>query len=311
MTTARSAVIAMALAAAAAWTTTVVVRASAQPRTPWNASYFPNVPLTTQDGERIGFYDLIKGKTVAIELMYTSCEFACPLETARLAQVQNMLGDRMGRDIFFYSISIDPKRDTPAVLKSYAEKYGAGPGWKFLTGKASDIELLSRKLGLYSPPNPKDKDGHTPTLLIGNEPSGQWTRASALDNARLTTTMISNWFAGGYQNAGPVKSYADAKPLPQFTAGEYLFARRCSVCHSLGQEGKFGPDLSDVTRSRDRGWLARYIAAPDELLRAGDPVATALVKQYKDVRMPNLGMSQQEVAEVLDYLESVAARTGK
>ena len=305
MRTWRSALIASAFVMSAAWTTTFVVQVSAQAHSPWNVSYFPNVPLTTQDGERIGFYDLIKGKTVAIELMYTSCDYACPLETARLAQVQTMIGDRMGRDIFFYSISIDPKHDTPAVLKAYAEKYHAGPGWKFLTGKPSDIELLSRKLGLYSPPNPKDKDGHTPTLLIGNEPSGQWTRGSALDNARLTATMIGNWF-GGYQNAGPVRSYADATPMPKFTTGEYLFAKKCSVCHSLGGEPKLGPDLTHVVHMRDREWLARYISSPDEMLRAGDPIAKALTKSYQEIRMPNLGLSRADIADILGYLESRA-----
>src|SRR5262245_20138281 len=90
---------------------------------PWGASYFPNVPLITQDGTPVRFYDdLLKGKAVAINLIYTSCKDECPLETARLVQVQRLLGDHVGKDIFFYSISIDPKRDTPAVLKAYAEK---------------------------------------------------------------------------------------------------------------------------------------------------------------------------------------------
>src|SRR5258708_14847101 len=89
------------------------------------------------------FYDdLIKGKVVAIDLIYTHCMDSCPLETARLAQVQKMLGDRVGRDIFFYSISIDPDNDTPEELKAYAEKYHAGPGWLFLTGKKEDVELI-------------------------------------------------------------------------------------------------------------------------------------------------------------------------
>ena len=110
----------------------------------WGADYFPNVPLITQDGTTVHFYDdLLKGKIVAIDLIYTHCVDSCPLETARLAQVQQMLGDRVGKDIFFYSISIDPKRDTPAVLKAYSEKYYAGPGWLFLTGRPDDIELIS------------------------------------------------------------------------------------------------------------------------------------------------------------------------
>ena len=100
--------------------------------------------LTTQDGKVVHFYDdLIKGKIVALDLIYTTCQYACPLETARLAQVQKLLGDRMGKDVFFYSITIDPDHDTPAVLKEYGEKFGAGPGWLFLTGKQADIELIS------------------------------------------------------------------------------------------------------------------------------------------------------------------------
>src|SRR5689334_10295388 len=77
------------------------------------ADYFPNVALITQDNKPVKFYDdLLKGKKVAIYLMYTTCKYACPLETARLAQVQRYLGDRVGKEIFFYSISIDPKHDT-------------------------------------------------------------------------------------------------------------------------------------------------------------------------------------------------------
>ena len=100
---------------------------------------------------------------------------------------QKLLGDRMGRDVFFYSITIDPEHDTPAVLKAYAEKFHAGPGWLFLTGKKADIDLISRKLGLYSEPDPST-DGHTPHLLIGNEATGQWIRNSALDNPRFLAT---------------------------------------------------------------------------------------------------------------------------
>src|SRR5262245_54944707 len=112
----------------------------------WGASYFPNVTLTTQDGATVHFYDdLIKGKIVAINLIYTSCKFACPLETARLAQVQRLLGDQMGHGVFFYSITIDPDHDTPAVLKEYAAKFHAGPGWLFLTGAQADITLISKK----------------------------------------------------------------------------------------------------------------------------------------------------------------------
>src|SRR6266851_9194227 len=114
----------------------------------WGADYFPNVPLTTQDGTSVRLYDdLLKGKAVAINLMYTSCKDECPLETARLAQLQRLLHDRVGKDLFLYSISIDPRHDTPEVLKEYADKFGVGPGWLFITGRLDDIQLIARKLG--------------------------------------------------------------------------------------------------------------------------------------------------------------------
>src|SRR5438270_12024052 len=79
----------------------------------WGANYFPNIELTTQDGKKVHFYDdLLKGKIVAINLIYTNCEYSCPLDTARLAQVEQVLGEHVVKDIFFYSLSIDSARDT-------------------------------------------------------------------------------------------------------------------------------------------------------------------------------------------------------
>jgi protein SCO1/2 len=273
-----------------------------QPR--WGAQYFPNVALTTQTGEAVRFYDLIRHKTVAIELFYTQCEYACPLETARLAQVQALLGDRMGKDVFFYSISIDPTNDTPAALKAFAEKFHAGPGWTFLTGTAVDIELLSKKLGLYSPPDPDNKDGHVPTLLIGNEASGQWVRGSALDNPKLTATMITDW-VGRYSGTAPGRSYASAAPLSKFDAGRYVFSTKCVACHTLGKGASIGPDLAGITHVRDRAWLEQYIAEPDSMLNGGDPIAQSLFSKYGGGRMPNLELTGSEVRAVVAFLDSV------
>ncbi|HUQ69123.1 MAG TPA: SCO family protein [Planctomycetaceae bacterium] len=274
---------------------------AAQPR--WGANYFPNVPLTTQDGDTVKFYDLIRGKVVAISLIYTTCHYSCPLETARLAQVQKLLGHRMGRDVLFVSISINPDFDTPEVLKDYANKYHAGPGWLFVRGKASDVELLSKKLGLYSSPNPDNKDGHTPMLLIGNEPTGQWIHGSAVDNPKYTATMIDQW-VGGWKKDGPAKSYAEAKPIVTPARGQYLFSTRCSVCHSIGEGDKVGPDLGRATAMRSRAWLTRYITAPDSMLKHGDPTARALFERYKPAQMPNLSLTASEVEELIGYLES-------
>ena len=271
----------------------------------WGADYFPNVPLTTQDGAAVRLYDdLLKGKSVAINVMYTSCKDECPLETARLVQLQRLLGERMGKDIFFYSITIDPKRDKPEVLKAYAQKYGVGPGWLFLTGREEDIRLATKKLGLSRVRDSASKDGHSASLMVGNEPAGLWMRNSAVDNPQFLATTIANFL--GWKDTTPKQSYAEARPLV-LDKGEYFFQSQCSVCHSIGQGDKMGPDLAGVTARRDRAWLARYITAPDKLLAEGDPIAVALFEKYRYARMPNLRLSSDEVATVLSYVEGRGA----
>jgi protein SCO1/2 len=278
----------------------------------WGADYFPNVPLVTQDGKTVRFYDdLLKGKVVAIDLIYTHCHYSCPLETARLAQVQRLLDGRVGKDIFFYSISIDPKRDTPEVMKAYAQKFHAGPGWTFLTGKKEDIDLISRKLGLQiSGTEQVNRDGHTPDLMIGNVPAGQWMRNSALDNARLLAVTLTRFADGWKRPSTAVRSYAAATQLP-VTKGQYLFSTKCAACHTIGYGDRVGPDLSHVTDRRDGSWLARYLAAPDEMLARGDPIARLLHDKYNSVNMPNLGLPTEDVTALIDYLRSEAARLKK
>ena len=274
----------------------------------WGANYFPNTELITQDGKKVKFYDdLVKGKIVVIDLIYTHCVDSCPLETARLAQVQTMLGDRVGKDVFFYSISIDPEHDTPQVLKEYAEKYHAKPGWLFLTGKKDDIDLLSKKLGLYTEPDPNDRDGHTPSVLIGNEETGQWMRNSATDNPRFLSILIGDWLnSWKYSAAQPAKSYSEAAPM-KLEAGQYVFATHCAACHTVGHGDKIGPDLMGVANVRSQDWLTRFIQEPDKVLAAKDPVATALFKKYKEVRMPNLRLSNDDTAALVKFLQSQSA----
>jgi protein SCO1 len=267
--------------------------------------YFPNVTLTTQDGVPVRFYDdVIKGKIVAINLIYTTCKYACPLETARLAQVARLLGDRMGRDVFFYSITIDPDVDTPAVLKAYAAKYQAGPGWTFLTGKKDEIETLSKKLGLYSEPDPNNPDGHQAYLLIGNEATGQWMRNSAVDNPSFMARTIGDWLTS-WQNSksSALKSYTEVPAKLTLDQGQYLFGNHCAACHTVGRGDHLGPDLLGVTGRRDHDWLTRFIAAPDKVRAAGDPIAVALHAKYEQVLMPRLDLGLEDVTMLIDYID--------
>jgi len=272
---------------------------------PGGPGYFPNTPLTTQDGKVVHFYDdLLKGKSVVINLIYTRCSASCPLETAKLSQVQRLLGGRVGKDIFFYSISIDPANDTPKVLKAYAAKFHTQPGWLFLTGKKEDIILISKKLGLSSLTDGANPDGHQPALMIGKEATNEWMMNSAVDNPQFLAATIVH-FLDGYESAAP-PSYADMGPLPKVGKGEYLFKSRCTACHTVGNGDRVGPDLLNVTTLRDRAWLARYIATPDLVLASGDPIAKALFARYKDVRMPNLSLSTEEVDALLPYMEQLS-----
>ena len=272
----------------------------------WGADYFPNVPLTTQDGKVVHFYDdLLKGKAVAINVMYTHCSGSCPLETARMAQVQKLLGDRVGKDIFFYSITIEPDRDTPEVLKAYAARYHIQPGWLFLTGKMEDIKLIALKLGLSSLTDRSNKDGHLPSLMVGNEATGEWMRNSAVDNPRFLATTMTN-FLDGFKNAKPIKSYADMQ-FHDAGKAEYLFRSSCSSCHTIGQGDGIGPDLAGLTARRDRAWVTRYVLEPDKMLADGDRTATALFAKYKNVRMPNLQLDAEDVAALLSLIEKKTA----
>jgi protein SCO1/2 len=157
--------------------------------------YFPNVLLTTHQGEKVRFYDdLMKNKIVIVNFMYATCESACPLMTANLARVHKLLGDRMGRDVFLYSITLRPEVDHPDVLSRYAEMHGAGQGWLMLTGRPSDIELLRRRLGFRNPDPKLDRDTtqHTSMIWYGNEPYQWWARCPGVARPEWIARSIAS-----------------------------------------------------------------------------------------------------------------------
>jgi len=287
---------------------TVGVTSVAADNSYWGANYFPNVPLITQDGKTIHFYDdMLKGKIVLINFIYTECGETCPLETAKLAQVYKLLGDRMGKDIFFYSITVDSKRDTPAVLKTYASKFHTGPGWYFLTGKKEDIDTIRKKIGMAGRLDEDPLTGHTSSLTLGNEPQGQWMQDSSFDDPHFIATIVGNWLTPGYRKAS--NSYENVPKMDESVGGEgpSMFRTRCAACHTIGGGDGVGPDLLGVTTAHGRDWVARYILAPDKALAAKDPIALALFKKYNKVKMPNLHLTPVDVKTLLDYFDKQAA----
>src|SRR5215469_10705651 len=110
----------------------------------------PEFTLTTQDNARLSLRDL-RGKVVAVTFIYASCADTCPLLTAKLAGLQAKLGADFGPKVFFVSVTVDPERDAPSVLKGYAQAHGANlAGWAFLTGTPGEIGAVERKYGVFA-----------------------------------------------------------------------------------------------------------------------------------------------------------------
>jgi protein SCO1/2 len=273
------------------------------------ADYYPNVPLVNQDGEVLYFYDdVIKNKVVTINFMFTSCGDSCPLETAKLREVQTMLGAHAGRDVHMYSITVDPDRDTPAALKAYMKKFNVGPGWQFLTGKKSDIDLIRKKLAMYSEDETELSD-HAINFVLGNADTGRWLKRTPFDNPQaLVAVLLGRMQTRPLAIAAAKPDYAETGRFRQARTGEDLFTTRCVTCHSVGQGDRVGPDLMGVVSSRDRAWLERWLKEPDVMLKEKDPLATALYKQYGEVPMPNLQLTDENVRDLIIFMESESQR---
>jgi len=152
------------------------------------AAVIPDVPVLDQNGKQLNFYtDLVRGRTVAIDLVYTSCTTFCPMLTANFRMVQDQLKARIGKDVELISISIDPVTDTPAKLKEFSAQFDPGPGWSFVTGALPDIAKLLDKLG-QPIGNP---DEHTPLVLIHNDKVGGWTHVDGNDPKIIEDALIA------------------------------------------------------------------------------------------------------------------------
>ncbi len=153
----------------------------------------PEVDVLDQNGNALHFYsDLIKGKTVAINFIFTNCTTICPPLAATFARVQKEMGDKVGRDVHFISISVDPLTDTPERLKAWGAKFKAGPGWTFVTGDKQEIDKLLNALGA----SVSRREDHSPTVIVGNDVKGVWTRTYGLARTTQLEELIMNVIEG-------------------------------------------------------------------------------------------------------------------
>jgi protein SCO1/2 len=141
----------------------------------------PDFTFTERSGQTVTRADLL-GKVWVADFFYTTCPGPCPMMTSRLSALQEKLGDRPG--VRLVSISLDPAKDTPEVLKQYAERFKAGANWLFLTGDKTATYTLARegfKIAVAEERN-------------SPEPITHGTKLSLIDRA--------GWVRGLYESVG-------------------------------------------------------------------------------------------------------------
>src|ERR1044071_2172795 len=162
--------------------------AQTNPSSSGSSTYFPNLVMLTQDNRPVHFYDdLLKGKVVLINFIFTTCQGVCSPMTANLARVQNYLAEHLGKEVTMISISVDPTVDTPERLKKYADSFKVKPGWYFLTGEKKNVDWVLYKLGGYV----SDKAQHSSVLIIANEATGEWMKVLAMANPAEIASAVT------------------------------------------------------------------------------------------------------------------------
>lgn len=183
----------------------------------------PDVSLVNQDGQPVRFRsDLIKGKIVAVNFIFTTCKGICPPMSANFAKLQERLGDRFGNGVALVSVSVDPQIDTPQRLHAWRETFGGGPGWTLLTGKKQDVDHLLKEMQVFT----ADKNNHSPFILLGDEAAGTWTRVHGL----TTPEQLAQIIAGMYE-----ASHAAVKPTNE-PQSEEAADRASNKAHVLPAE---------------------------------------------------------------------------
>jgi protein SCO1/2 len=272
-----------------------------------SADYFPNLPVTDQEGRALKFYDdLIKNKMVIISFIYTSCTDICPLTTARMTQLEDKLGNLVGRDFFIISMTVDPENDTPEKLKAYAKAYGTGPGWTFVTGSPENIRAINYKLGDRS----RQLSEHRNEIVLGNAATGEWQRDNVfgdLDRVVMTVRAMDPKWRDQVHEATRTNAMNTGIALGN-QPGQAMFKKACAGCHTIGVGDRAGPDLRGVTERRDRAWLTSFIKSPSAMRAKHDPLAMELMDKYKPVVMPNIGISDADAGDLISYLTEETAK---
>jgi len=136
--------------------------------------FFTDLEVVDQNGKKLRFYsDVLKGRVVLINFIFTNCPDACPMVTHKLMQVRNLMAESIKDDVWFISVSVDPERDTPEAMKEFATKQGVDESrWLFLTGSKENLTYIVKQLGQYT----QEVEAHSTLMLAGNDRTRHWTR---------------------------------------------------------------------------------------------------------------------------------------
>lgn len=151
------------------------------------AKYLGGLLLQDQDGRRVDLYrDVVAGHTVVMHSFFAGCGDSCPVAMAALKATQDRLGKRLGPEVRLISITVDPFHDTPVVLKAYARKMGAQPGWLFLTGSEQQVADALKRIGLWT----GDPAGHLDIMVAGNMRTGLWKKIHGTADGSKVVDLI-------------------------------------------------------------------------------------------------------------------------
>ena len=146
--------------------------------------------LVNQHGENVRFYtDTVKDKIVVINFIFTDCKMVCPLLGYNFGQLQRLLSDKVGKEIFLISVSVDPVADTPEKLKRWAAQFGHETGWTLLTGDKTQIDVVLKAMESFT----ADKIDHTSLILMGNDSNGEWKRLDGSSPAKILASELADW----------------------------------------------------------------------------------------------------------------------
>ena len=165
-----------------------------KPVAPQRATFkLTETPLLDQEGRTLKFKSEVLGERIAvIGFVFTTCTTVCPVVSAVMAQVQDKLGARLGRDVALVTVSVDPVRDTPARMKEYGTKMGSGANWTWLTGPKPQVDEVLKVFGAYTP----NFTEHPALIVVGDAKSGKWLRFYGFPTPEQLMAAVNELTAG-------------------------------------------------------------------------------------------------------------------